>query len=143
MGGFKYRVKKVDMDLHERKVEGYKVQLMNSPLIKEEDVVTYAAQSAGIPESMMRACTLAIADAISFYVINGHKVSFGKFGNFRLKVENTCVDTLEECQIDTVKRTNLHFTPSTKIKELLNKADLKKWTFMSESTPSEDNPNEE
>ena len=143
MGGFKYRVKKVDMDLHKRKVEGYKVQLVNDSIIEEEKVVRYAAQSAGIPESMMRACTIAIADAIRFYVINGHKVSFGKFGNFRLKVENTCVDRLEECQADTVKRINLHFTPSTKIKDLLNKAELKKWDFLSESASSEENQSEE
>ncbi len=46
MGGFKYRVKKVDMDLHKRKVEGYKVQLVNDSIIEEEKVVRYAAQTA-------------------------------------------------------------------------------------------------
>ena len=143
MGGYKYRVKKVSMDLHKRKVEGYKLQLVNDSIIAEEEVVSYAARSASIPESMMRACTMAIADAIRFYVINGHKVSFGKFGNFRLKVENTCVDTLEECQVDTVKRINLRFTPSTRIKELLNEAELNKWDFLSESASSEENQSEE
>lgn len=143
MGGYKYRVKNVSMDLHKRKVEGYKLQLVNDSIIAEEEVVSYAARSAGIPESMMRACTMAIADAIRFYVINGHKVSFGKFGNFRLKVENTCVDTLEECQVDTVKRINLRFTPSTRIKELLNEAELNKWDFLSDSASSEENQSEE
>ena len=39
MGGYKYRVKKVSMDLHKRKVEGYKLQLVNDSIIAEEEVV--------------------------------------------------------------------------------------------------------
>ena len=131
--GINYRVKKVSMDLHKRKVEGYKLKMINAPIIQEDNLIEYASESACIPKSMMKACTMAIADAISFYVINGHKVEFGKFGNFRLKVENTCVDTLEECQADTVKRTGLCFTPSKTIKEMLNGAELSKYDALSES----------
>jgi nucleoid DNA-binding protein len=139
--GFKYIVKEVKMNLHEETVEGYKLQLINDSIIKEESLMEYASRSAHIPKSMMKACTMAIADAISFYVINGHKVSFGDFGNFRLKVENTCVDTLKECQADTVKRTNLCFTPSKKIKEILNGEELSKFDIS--STQNEESINQE
>ena len=129
--GMKYRVKKVEMDLYKKKVEGYKVQLVPQNIILEDSLLEYASRSAHIPKSMMKACTMAIADAISFYVINGHKVSFGDVGKFHLKVESTCVDTLEECQADTVKRTKLWFTPSTEIKEILEGAELSKYESLS------------
>lgn len=122
--GLQYRVKKVNLDLYKRRVEGYKVQCMNQSIITEENLVEYISNSAQIPRSMVMACTMAIADAISFYVINGHKVSFGKFGKFHLKVENTCVDTPEECLAETVKRTTLCFTPSADVKEVLERAEL-------------------
>ena len=130
--GLQYRVKKVNLDLYKRKVEGYKVQFVNQPIIMEDNLVEYISNSAHIPRSMVRACTMAIADAITFYVINGHKVSFGKFGKFHLKVENTCVDTPEECLADTVKRTTLCFTPSTDVKKVLDKASLIEYEELSE-----------
>ena len=66
--GMKYRVKKVEMDLYKKKVEGYKVQLVPQNIILEDSLLEYASRSAHIPKSMMKACTMAIADAISFYV---------------------------------------------------------------------------
>jgi len=130
--GLQYRVKKVNLDLYKRKVRGYKVQFLNQGIITEDDLVAYISNSAQIPQSMVRACTMAIADAIQFYVINGHRVSFGKFGKFHLKVENTCVDTPEECLADTVKRTTLCFTPCADIKNLLGKAQLRKYESLSD-----------
>ncbi|MBQ6965842.1 MAG: hypothetical protein IJP82_09175 [Bacteroidaceae bacterium] len=130
--GLQYRVKKVNLDLYKRKVRGYKVQFLSQGIITEDDLVAYILNSAQIPQSMVRACTMAIADAIQFYVINGHRVSFGKFGKFHLKVENTCVDTPEECLADTVKRTTLCFTPSADIKNLLGKAQLRKYESLSD-----------
>ena len=132
--GLQYRVKKVNLDLYKRKVEGYKLQIVNQPTITEEDLVTYISNSAQLPKSMVKACTMAIADAIKFYVINGHRVSFGEFGKFHLKVENTCVDTPEECLADTVKRTTLCFTPSADAKEVLRKAELEEYKTLSNLT---------
>lgn len=129
--GLRYRVKKVNLDLYKRKVDGYKVQFLNHTTITEDSLVEYISHSAGIPKSMVKACTMAIADAIGFYVINGHKVSFGDFGKFHLKVENTCVDTLEECLADTVKRTTLHFTPSAGIKKVLEGTELEEYKSLS------------
>ena len=129
--GLQYRVKKVNLELYKRKVEGYKVQCINQSVITEDELVAYISNSAGIPRSMVMACTMAIADAIQFYVINGHKVSFGKFGKFHLKVENKCVDTLEKCLADTVKRTTLCFTPSADVKKVLGKAELEEYKTLS------------
>lgn len=138
MGGFNYIVKKVNKRLHKQDVEGYQVQMVNGTIITEDNLLEYASRSAHIPKSMMKACTMAIADAISFYVINGHKVSFGDFGRFQLKVENTCMDTPEECQADTVKRTNLRFTPSKEIKEMLSTAEMNKLETLSETSSNQD-----
>ena len=130
--GLQYRVKKVNLDLYKRKVEGYKVQFVNQPIIMEDNLVEYISRSAHIPRSMVMACTMAIADAITFYVINGHRVEFKNFGKFHLKVQNTCVDTLEECLADTVKRTQLCFTPNADIKDLLAKIKLTNHKALSE-----------
>ncbi len=130
--GLHYKVKKVDLDLYKRKVEGYKLQFVNQTIITEDALVEYISRSAHLPRSTVMACTMAIADAIQFYVINGHKVSFGKFGKFHLKVENTCVDTPEECLADTVKRTTLCFSPSSDVKEVLRKAELTEYKTLSD-----------
>ena len=124
MGGLKYRVKKVSMKLNTGDVDGYKVQLVSLPVIKEKQLMERITKSSNVPESMIKACTMAMAEAINYFVINGHRVEFDSFGDFHLKVGSTCVDTPEECVAETVVETQLCFTPSTAIKEMLNKTPL-------------------
>lgn len=129
-----YKVKKVRLNYQEGKPEGYKLQMVNQSIIKEEALLEYISRSSHVPQSMVKACMMAIAEAIRYYVINGHKVSFGEFGKFHLKVENTCVDTPEECLADTVKRTTLCFSPNADIKDVLNKAGLREYKTLSDTT---------
>lgn len=137
--GIQYRVKKTKMNYKEGKPEGYQVQAVNHRIITEDNLVEYIANSAHVPRSMVLACTMAIADAITFYVINGHRVEFKNIGKFHLKVQNTCVDTLEECQADTVKRTQLCFTPNADVKDLLAKIKLTNLKALSEMDTEENN----
>ena len=122
--GMKYMVKKVRMNYKKGKPEGYQMKVLNMPVVKEDALLAYIANSACLPQSTVLACTMAIADAVRLFVTNGHRVEFKKFGKFHLKVENTCVDTLEACQVDTVKRILLCFTPSAEIKSLLKGMEL-------------------
>lgn len=95
MGGLKYRVKKVNMKLNTGDVDGYKVQLVSLPVIKEKQLMERITKSSNVPESMIKACTMAMAEAINYFVINGHRVEFDSFGDFHLMVGSTCVDTPE------------------------------------------------
>lgn len=126
MGGLKYRVKKVNMKLNTGDVKGYKAQLVPLPVIKEKQLMEYITKSSNVPESMIKACAMAMVEAINYFVINGHRVEFDSFGDFHLKVESTCVDTPEECVAETVVGTQLCFTPSTAIKDMLNMAPMVK-----------------
>ena len=44
--------------------------VMHYSTVKEDEIVSYAAHSAHIPESTLIASTLAIREAISFFVLN-------------------------------------------------------------------------
>lgn len=120
-----YVVKKTMMHYKEGKPVGYQAVKVSPGIpIKEENLVAYIANKTNLPKSTVLACTMAIADAIKLHVIHGHRVSFKRFGKFHLKVQNTCVDTLEECQPDTVKRIQLCFTPNKDIKQMLDEVQL-------------------
>ena len=58
---------------------------MRYSTVKEDELVSYTAQSSHIPESTLLASTLAIREAISFFVLNGHHVDLGKFGIFGIR----------------------------------------------------------
>lgn len=124
--GLQYRVRKTKMNYKEGKPEGFQAQMVKMPIIREDDLVEYIARSTNLPRSTVVACTMAIAEAIKLHVIHGHRVEFKHFGKFHLKVQNTCVDTLEECKADTVKRIQLCFTPNARIKQALNEAGISK-----------------
>lgn len=128
-----YRVKRMQMNYKEGKPEGFQAQMVKQPVVREDNLVEYIANSTNLPRSTVLACTMAIADAIKLYVIHGHRVSFKHFGKFHLKVQNTCVDTLEECQADTVKRIQLCFTPNEDIKRVLNKTGLVNYASLNDS----------
>ena len=119
-----YRVKKTRMNYKEGKPVGFQAVKVSGTTIKEDALVAYIANSTNLPKSMVLACTMAIAEAIKLHVIHGHRVSFKHFGKFHLKVQNTCVDTLKECQPDTVKRIQLCFTPNKDIKRVLDDMQL-------------------
>ena len=126
-------VKKTQMNYKEGKPSGYQAVKVTGTTIKEENLVTYISKTTNLPRSTVMACTMAIAEAIKLYVIHGHRVSFKHFGKFHLKVQNTCVDTLEECQADTVKRIQLSFTPNAAIKSMLKEAELIDYATLNES----------
>ena len=60
-------------------------------VIKEDELVSYAAQSSHIPESTLLASTLAIREAITYFVLNGHHVDLGKFGIFGIRSKQKAV----------------------------------------------------
>ena len=85
--------------------------------VKKDELVSYAAQSSHIPESTLLASTLAIREAISFFVLNGHHVDLGKFGIFGIRSKQKAATDAEEVDVSLVKHLTVGYKPSTEIKK--------------------------
>ena len=86
---------------------------------KGDQLVSYASQSSHIPESTLLACTLAMREAISYFVLNGHHVDLDKFGILSVRSKQKAVDDAEQVNADLVTHLTVGFTPSKEIKEAI------------------------
>jgi len=87
--------------------------------VKGDQLVSYASQSSHIPESTLRACTLAMREAISYFVLNGHHVNLGKFGYLGVHSKQLSAVDYEQVNASLVKRITIGYTPSVEIKQAL------------------------
>ena len=92
---------------------------MRYSTVKGDQLVSYASQSSHIPESTLLACTLAMREAISYFVLNGHHVDFDKFGILSVRSKQKAVDDAEQVNADLVTHLTVGFTPSKEIKEAI------------------------
>ena len=122
----KYRSVKYILNYREEKPQVWKAQKLTFPVINEDALIEYIANSAAIPKSMVKACTLAIAEAIIYFVINGHYVTFDSFGSFYLKMKVKSVQTLEECGVENIQRMTIGFMANTQLAGIINKAKVQK-----------------
>jgi nucleoid DNA-binding protein len=122
----KYRPVKFILNYREEKPQVWKAQKLTFPVIVEDALIEYIANSAAIPKSTVKACTLAIAEAIIYFVINGHYVTFDSFGSFYLKMNVKTTRSLKECTIETIKRLTIGFTANTQLSNIMNKTKVEK-----------------
>ena len=87
--------------------------------VKGDMLISYAAQSSHIPESTLLACTLAIREAISYFVLNGHHVNLGKFGYLGVHSKQLSAVDYEQVNASLVKSMTIGYTPSVEIKQAL------------------------
>ena len=87
--------------------------------VQGDQLVSYASQSSHIPESTLRACTLAVREAISYFVLNGHHVNLGKFGILGIRSKQQSAVDYEQVSASLVKRITIGYTPSVEIKQAL------------------------
>ena len=87
--------------------------------VKQNELVSYASQSSHIPESQLRACTLAMREAIAYFVLNGHHVDLGKFGFLGIRSKQRHANDAEQVKSDLIKRVTIGYTPSVEIKEAI------------------------
>lgn len=104
----------------EGKPKVYKLRQLVYPGIKHEQLVKYIANSAQIPESTVEAAIAGIIEGIVYFVVNGHRVVFPKFGGFYMGVKAKVARSAEECTIkDTLTGCRLLFAPVTELRELI------------------------
>ena len=92
---------------------------MRYSTVKGDQLVSYASQSSHIPESTLLACTLAMREAISYFVLNGHHVDLDKFGILSVRSKQKAVDDAEQVNADLVTHLTVGLTPSKEIKEAI------------------------
>lgn len=92
---------------------------MRYSTVKGEQLVSYASQSSHIPKSALLSCTLAVREAISFFVLNGHHVDLGKFGILSIRSKQKAVTDAEQVNADLVTYLTVGFTPSKEIKQAI------------------------
>lgn len=88
--------------------------------VKGNELISYASQSAHIAESNLRAATLAIREAISYFVLNGHHVDLGKFGIFGIRTKTKSALDVEQVDSKMLRRMSIGFTPSKELKEAIS-----------------------
>lgn len=87
--------------------------------VKQNELVSYASNSSHIPESQLRACTLAMREAIAYFVLNGHHVNLGKFGILGARTLQKAATDAEEVSAKLVHRVTIGYTPSVEIKQAI------------------------
>lgn len=96
-----------------------KARAVRYSTVKSDELVSYAAGSSHIPESNLRACTLAIKEAIAYFVLNGHHVNLGKFGILGIRSKQKAANDAEQVSTDLVSKLGIAFTPSKEIKDAI------------------------
>lgn len=114
-----YRTRRV-LNFREDKPTVYTLQQLTYPVIKEKDLIKYIANSANVPVATIEACVSAIAEAIVYYSINGHRVVFPEFGGFYVKVNVKARPSAAEVSAKDVKACRLAYAPATMLRELIS-----------------------
>lgn len=87
----------------------------------------------------------AFGELVTRYLLQGYIVDLGAMGNIRPKFDSKAVDTLEECDADSIRRISVQFKGSDELKEAVDKITFEyRPSFTSTSVDNEttDNPTE-
>lgn len=63
----------------------------------------------------------AFGELVTRYLLQGYIVDLGAMGNIRPKFDSKAVDTLEECDADSIRRISVQFKGSAELKEAVDK----------------------
>lgn len=88
---------------------------------------------------------IAFGELVTRYLLQGYIVDLGALGNIRPKFDSKTVDTLEECNADSIRRISVQFKGSDELKEAVDKITFEyRPSFTSTSVDNEttDNPTE-
>lgn len=88
----------------ENKPVVYKLQQLTYPVVTSDNLMKYISQSANVPESSIRSCVAAIAQAIAYYVINGHAVHFDGFGTFNIRMQQKVQMEEDKVSVEKIRR---------------------------------------
>ena len=103
-GTLMFRRGMMKLNYLEEKPVVFKLRQLTYPVVTSDNLIKYISQSANVPESSIRSCVAAIAQAIAYFVINGHAVHFDGFGTFHLKMQAKVGKTKDEVDTKLIRR---------------------------------------
>ena len=87
----------------------------------------------------------AFGEMVTRYLLMGYIVDLGAMGNMRPKFDSKAVDTIEECNADSIRRISVQFKGSDELKEAVDKITFEyrpSFTGTSVDNETTDNPTE-
>ena len=106
------------LHMKEDKPTVYKIQICRGRVVKEADLIAYAAGAAHVPESTMITAKHAIFEAINYFVLNGHAVQLEGLGSFSPRINSKTTQNPEEVGAELITRKYIKFNPSGEIQAL-------------------------
>ena len=116
----KYRSVKFILNYRDEKPQVWKAQKLTFPVITEDALIEYIANSAAIPKSTVKACALSIAEAIIYFCTNGHAVQVPGIGTFGLQFKTKTAKTEEDVTEENINRKYIRFWAKHDIRNLCN-----------------------
>lgn len=121
------------LQYRETKPQVFKNQIVRGPIVRNEEVIAYAAKAAHVPETTVSLAMSAMFDAINYYVTQGRTVQVPHLGSFKADTKVKVAQTEAECTTEKIKRRRIRFYPKGDIAELARWDNI---TFKDEKTLS-------
>ena len=114
----------------------YFARLRAFTTLTEDEINKWAATFMNVSEASMRAAFSALAEAIEYFVLNGHSVTFGGIGNFTFTTKTGLWDAQHEKWVSSgknsmddvspsdIRATYVRFRPSTSLRIALGCSSL-------------------
>lgn len=100
---------------------GYKYYPQVAPVhaINRKEIAEYIMQNEQVGEAVVASAVDAILKSIENFVMNGHSVSIGDFGTFRVTLKSAGSATAEAVTSENVKGARIRFFPASNLKQAL------------------------
>lgn len=102
--------------------EAYKYYPQVAPVhaITRKEIAEYILQNEQVGEAVVASAIDAILKSIENFVMNGHSVSIGDFGTFRVTLKSAGSDTAEAVTSDNITGARVRFLPASNLKQALS-----------------------
>lgn len=100
---------------------GYKYYAQVAPVhaINRKEIAEYIMQNEQVGEAVVASAVDAILKSIENFVMNGHSVSIGDFGTFRVTLKSAGSATAEAVSAENVTGARIRFFPASNLKQAL------------------------
>lgn len=100
--------------------EMYVTRPVRYSCIPVEEIISHAAQMAGMTRSNVSAAFYAIAQQIEVWVCNGHSIQLGNLGTLYLSANSHAEEDEKDAGAKSIYRMSVQFRQSKRLQEHLN-----------------------
>lgn len=117
-GTMTYLKRPAQLTYRESKPWMFKLQMVRGSVIKNQEVIAYAAQAAHVPETTVAMAMNGLFDAINYYVTQGRCVQVKGLGSFKPNTKVKVAQSEEDCTADSIIRRRIQFYPRGEIADM-------------------------